>query len=142
MKEFLLRRRLGFGVLMTSFPLGCVGTIAGQIHSHPTTQVVDIERAAQPVERGEGIIVHIDPATGEIMTPPTGIPPGQIAQPPAAAARQPLPELKPTLSPVPGGGVMIHIDDRFHTPLTATIDADGKVRFEHKTAGSGSDAEK
>jgi hypothetical protein len=32
---------------------------------------------------------------------------------------------------------MIQLDERFHTPLTATIDADGKVRFEHKPAVSG-----
>ncbi|MGH7926924.1 MAG: hypothetical protein ACREQV_03930, partial [Candidatus Binatia bacterium] len=62
--------------------------------------------------------------------------PGQITQPPTA--KPPLPELRQTLSPVPGGGVMIDLDDRFHTPLTATIDAGGKVRFEHKPTAPGS----
>jgi hypothetical protein len=32
---------------------------------------------------------------------------------------------------VPGGGVMIDLGERSFTPLTATIDADGKVRLEH-----------
>jgi len=137
MKE--VRRLLGLEVLIMTLSVGCVGNFGAQIHSEAvTTQVSsDIERASEPTERDEGIIVHIDPTTGEIITPPTGV----LTQPPVTA-RQPLPELTPTPSPVPGGGVMIHLDDRFQTPLTATIDADGKVRFEHKRTGSGSDEKK
>jgi hypothetical protein len=55
--------------------------------------------------------------------------PGQVAQPEAAKLAS---ELKESQSPIPGGGVMIELDDRFRSPLTATIDADGKLRFEHK----------
>jgi hypothetical protein len=46
-------------------------------------------------------------------------------------AKEPAAEPHETLSPVPGGGVMIHLGERYFAPLTATIDADGKVRLEH-----------
>ena len=37
---------------------------------------------------------------------------------------------------------MIHLDERFMTPLTATIDADGKVRVEHQSSVSDSNEKK
>ena len=79
-------------------------------------------------------VMPIDPKTGEIITPPAGVLPDPDAQP--AVAKKPLAELRETLSPVPGGGVMINLDERFHTPLSATIDIDGKVKFQHKQTSS------
>ena len=96
-----------------------------------------ITQNTKPQDNSLGIIVHIDPQTGRIITPPSTPPSGQVPQPPLETAKPPLPQPQETLSPVPGGGVMIELDDRFRTPLTATIDADGKVRFEHKDSVSG-----
>jgi hypothetical protein len=132
MKKFKLRSHIALGVSMAALTFGCSGNIPGQVDSEPASSKVG--GPAVPAEGARDIIVHINPTTGEFITPPTHVLPGQIAQPPVVAAKELLPELQPTLSPVPGGGVMILLDDRFHTPLTATIDGEGKVQFEHKPA--------
>ena len=36
-----------------------------------------------------------------------------------------------TPSPVPGGGVMVDLQGRFLSPLTATVGADGKIEMRH-----------
>ncbi len=140
----MIRNKLGLGVLIATFTNGCVAHSIGQVSSEP--QISDPQSATgQQIERSEktpGIIVHIDPETGRIITPPSTPAPGQIQQPPPEAAKPHPPPLQETLSPVPGGGVMIELDDRFRTPLSATIDADGKVRFEHKSTAPGANDNK
>jgi hypothetical protein len=89
------------------------------------------EAAHEGIEE-PGMVVHIDPKTGKIVVPPAAAAPGELPLPPVDAAKKPPEELREMLSPVPGGGVIIELDDRFQTPLSATIDAGGKVRFEHK----------
>jgi hypothetical protein len=135
----MIRSKLGLGVLMATLTNGCVAHTIGQITSEPqmSHSQSTLGQPTEPPEKTPAIIVHIDPQTGRIITPPTTPLPGQVPQSPLDTAKQPLPQLQQTLSPVPGGGVMIQLDERFHTPLTATIDADGKVRFEHKPAVSG-----
>jgi hypothetical protein len=135
----MIRSKLGLGVLIATFTNGCVAHIIGQVTSEPQMSHPQstLGQHTEPPEKTPAIIVHIDPQTGRIITPPTTPLPGQVPQSPLDTAKQPLPQLQQTLSPVPGGGVMIQLDERFHTPLTATIDADGKVRFEHKPAVSG-----
>ena len=100
---------------------------------------LDTSRIADPVapaavasEKSAGIVVHIDPTTGEFLPDP---PASGVAQPPAAtAAKAPLPELYEVASPTPGGGVMIDLKGQFRTPLVATTDADGKVTLKHESA--------
>jgi len=135
----MIRSKLGLGVLMATLTNGCVAHTIGQITSEPQMSHPQstLGQTTEPPEKTPAIIVHIDPQTGRIITPPTTPLPGQVPQSPLDTVKQPLPQLQQTLSPVPGGGVMIQLDERFHTPLTATIDADGKVRFEHKPAVSG-----
>ena len=135
----MIRSKLGLGVLMATLTNGCVAHTIGQITSEPqmSHSQSTLGQHTEPPEKTPAIIVHIDPQTGRIITPPTTPLPGQVPQSPLDTAKQPLPQLQQTLSPVPGGGVMIQLDERFHTPLTATVDADGKVRFEHKPAVSG-----
>ncbi len=135
----MIRSKLGLGVLMATLTNGCVAHTIGQITSEPQMSHPQstLGQPTEPPEKTPAIIVHIDPQTGRIITPPTTPLPGQVPQSPLDTVKQPLPQLQQTLSPVPGGGVMIQLDERFHTPLTATIDADGKVRFEHKPAVSG-----
>lgn len=90
-----------------------------------------VEPAAVASEKAAGIVVHIDPTTGEFLPEP---PATGVAQPPATeAAKAPFPELYEVASPTPGGGVMIDLKGRFRTPLVATIDAEGKVTLKHES---------
>jgi hypothetical protein len=82
------------------------------------------------------MVVHVDPTTGKIIAPPQIPLSGEALKAPEAIAKTPLPVLQQTLSPILGGGVVIHLDERFMTPLTATIDAGGKVRIEHQQTTS------
>jgi len=135
----MIRSKLGLGVLIATFTNGCVAQTIGQVSSEP--QIRNLQSATgektEPPENAPAIIVHIDPQTGRIITPPSAPSSGQVPQSPLDTSKKPLPDLHQTLSPVPGGGVMIQLDERFRTPLTATVDADGKVRFEHKPSVSG-----
>jgi hypothetical protein len=78
-----------------------------------------------------GIIVYIDPVTGEFLPSPA---PG-VTTPADAAAKVSSPQFFEIPSPVPGGGNMIDLKSQFRTPLVATIDADGKVTMKHESAG-------
>jgi hypothetical protein len=88
-------------------------------------------QGTEPGEKAPGIIVYIDPKSGEFTTPPSEALPAQRPQQSLERAGQPAAEPHETLSPVPGGGVAVRLGERFSTPLTATIDADGKLRLEH-----------
>ena len=138
MKTTSFQIKFGLAALTVTFITGCFGHVSERANSDSRASKLESAtgQKAEPTEKAPGIIVHIDPKTGEIITPPAGVLPGPDAQPSVDAAKKPLPELRETLSPVPGGGVMIHLDERFHTPLSATIDRDGKVRFEHKQTSS------
>jgi hypothetical protein len=138
MKTTSFQIKFGLAALTVTFITGCFGHVSERANSDSRASKLESAtgQTAEPTEKPPGIIVHIDPKTGEIITPPAGVLPGPDAQPSVDAAKKPLPELRETLSPVPGGGVMIHLDERFHSPLSATIDTEGKVRFEHKQTGS------
>lgn len=90
------------------------------------------EPTRSPPVEAPGMEVHIDPTTGEF----TDTPPPQVVQPgtlePTEKRALPQEGLVETLSPVPGGGVMIDLKGRFQSPLTATVGPDGKVKVEHK----------
>jgi hypothetical protein len=45
-----------------------------------------------------------------------------------------VPQALETPSTAPGGGVKVNLNRQFHRPLVATIDADGKVTLEHRSA--------
>jgi hypothetical protein len=82
-------------------------------------------------EKASGIIVHIEPKSGEFTTPSPKAIPAQKPQQSLERSGEAAAELQEILSPVPGGGVAVRLGERFSTPLSATIDADGKVRLEH-----------
>jgi hypothetical protein len=141
MKRSLFQIRFELHLLLALFVTGCVhSTEPGFSNPHLNNNNVtrNTGQSPHPEVEDSAIVVHIDPKTGEIITPPAGVLSGQVSQQPVDASKKPRAELRETLSPVPGGGVMIHLDDRFDSPLSATIDADGKVRFEHKENMSGS----
>ena len=138
MKKTSLQIKFGLTALTVTFITGCFGHVSERVNSDSRAGKPESEtrQTAEPTEKRPGIIVYIDPKTGEITTPPPGALPAPVAQPSVDAAKKPLPEPRETLSPVPGGGVMIELDERFHSPLSATIDTDGKVRFQHKQTSS------
>ena len=140
MKRSWFQMRFELSLLLLVFVTGCVHT-TGPVFSNPqlnNSATDNSDDAAQLGVRDPGMVVHIDPKTGEIIAPSGATLSGQVSQPPLDASKKPLPELQQTLSPVPGGGVVIQLDERFMTPLTATIDADGKLRLEHSPTVSGS----
>jgi hypothetical protein len=108
---------------------GCLGWIGRPVDSESQLLKSETVQAAEPSADRQAIIVHIDPQTGQIMVPPMAASTGQSQQPQINTLA--MPPLQETVSPVPGGGVMIHLDERFLTPLMATIDGDGKLRIGH-----------
>jgi hypothetical protein len=134
--------QIGFvlGVLFAPFLSGCIGWIGRPVDSESQLLKSETVQAAEASADGQAIIVHIDPQTGQIMVPPMAAPTGQTQQPQINTLA--MPPLRETVSPVPGGGVMIHLDERFLTPLMATIDGDGKLRIGHDLPTADSSGQK
>src|SRR5262245_51747933 len=138
MQRSTLRNTATLGILLVSLASGCVAHISGPVNPEPNVlrseaiqQIPAGARETEPSEKTPGIIVYIDPKSGEFTTPPPEAMPAQRSHQSLERAGEPASGLHETLSPVPGGGVAVRLDERFSTPLTATIDADGKVRLEH-----------
>jgi hypothetical protein len=69
--------------------------------------------------------VHVDPKTGAIVPAPVG-PPAPAQMPPAAShSAAGLVE-----KPAPGGGVILDLQGRFLSPMTATAAPDGAPHAE------------
>ena len=139
MQQSIIRNKVLLGIVFGALASGCVAHIPEQRNAEPSLTrpegVQLIPAGAQRTEPGEkapGIIVHIDPKSGEFTIPPSRPMPAQGPQQSLERAAGPASELHETLSPVPGGGVMIHLGERSFTPLTATIDANGNLRLEHQ----------
>jgi len=130
MKTTPIQIKFGLAALTVTFLTGCFGHLSQRANSDSLAS--KLESGTGQTAEPTGIIVHIDPKTGEIIIPPARALPGPVAQPSVDAIKKPLAEPRETPSPVPGGGVMIDLDERFQTPLSATIDTEGKVRFQHK----------
>jgi hypothetical protein len=146
MRQSRLWRNAGLLTLAGFFAGGCSANMPAPgavgepaINAQNEQPQLDRPRIADPVEpvavareKAAGIVVHIDPTTGEFLPEP---PVTGVVQPPAVdAAKAPLPELYEVASPTPGGGVMIDLKGHFRTPLVATIDADGKVTLKHESS--------
>jgi hypothetical protein len=78
--------------------------------------------------------IYRDPVTGEVGEPPAEAP-AQGPLPPDEALSTSSEGLVETLSPAPGGGVMVDLQGRFRSPLIATRDAEGKVTIRHLPSG-------
>ena len=107
-------------MLFAPFLSGCIGWIGRPVDADSQTRNLRIEtiQATEPSANGQATIVHIDPQTGQIMVPPMAAPTGQTQQPQINTLA--MPQLLETESPVPGGGVMIHLDEHFHEELVLT----------------------
>jgi len=145
MKQCLFRVEFGIGVLfIAAFASGCVARVTGQLGIEPQISNFPTETATgtTPAAVNPATIAHIDPQTGKIITPASGTSAGQPAQPQIGAGTKPPSQLYETISPIPGGGVTIHLDERFMTPSTATIDSNGKVGLGHQSTVSDSNENK
>ena len=105
-----MRRRswtdLGFGVLL----LGALGGVAsaGEVPGAPA-----------------GMRAHVDPKTGAILPGPVA--PQAPATLPTAASQSAVGLVE---RPAPGGGVMLDLQGRFLSPITATAAPDGAPHAE------------
>ncbi|WP_372682441.1 hypothetical protein [Desulfosarcina sp.] len=87
--------------------------------------------AQQQTRTGIALRATIDPQTGEFISPaeqetPTA---GNSIQPSAFSISAET--MEETSSPVPGGGVMIDLKGRFQSPVSATVERNGKTTVEH-----------
>jgi hypothetical protein len=138
MQHSILRNRAALGLLFVILASGCVAHISEPVNPEPNlTRPEAVQfipagtQGTEPVKKAPGIIVYIDPKSGEFTAGPTEALPAQRPQQSLASGRESVSEPQETLSPVPGGGVAVRLGERFFTPLTATIDADGELRLEH-----------
>jgi len=130
-------------LLLAIFTTGCIHTTAPVFSKGEFSETTDkTSDAADMGIKDPAVIVHIDPKTGRIVAPSPAALSGEVAQPSVGTAQKSPAELRETLSPVPGGGVVIELDERFMTPLTATIDSEGKLHVEHQPTMSSSDENK
>jgi hypothetical protein len=93
-------------------------------------------RAPQPppaVPKGaSGMIIHIDPQTGELRkAPASDTVPLQLSPQERNAFSTSHQGLVEMPSPVPGGGVKLDLQGRFQSPLVVTIGPDGKFKMQH-----------
>lgn len=138
MQMYTFRNRAALATLLATLASGCGAQISGPVNSEPNVlrseavQVIPAgSQETEPGEKAAGIIVYIDPKTGELTNGPSENLPVQRPQQSLEKAEEPVSQPHETLSPVPGGGVTIHLGRRAFTPSTATIDPDGRIRLEH-----------
>jgi hypothetical protein len=82
--------------------------------------------AGEPrVPTAGGMVVHIDPATGEFVEPRDGTVPVALDKETLDALSTSAEGLVETPSPVPGGGVMVDLRGRFHSTHIAVTDGAG-----------------
>jgi hypothetical protein len=74
----------------------------------------------------------IDPETGEFLTPAENETPTTNVSVQPHALSNSAEEMEEEPSPVPGGGMMIDLKGRFHSPLSATIEDNGNTKIEHQ----------
>jgi hypothetical protein len=90
------------------------------------------EKPAAVPEGTSGMIIHIDPQTGELRrTPAPGTVPLQLSPQERNAFSTSHQGLVEVPSSVPGGGVKLDLQGRFQSPLAVTIDPDGKLKMQH-----------
>lgn len=87
-------------------------------------KTADTASAAQQAPAVAGRVIHLD-ANGNRTARPAGAP-----LPAAASLNRSSAGLVQENSPVPGGGVMVNLQDRFRSFSTATVQSDGTVKVE------------
>ncbi len=129
----------GRGLLLSACVLGVSLALSAPIASageatespsqlSPQTQP---NRAAQLSGGSAGMRVRIDPDTGQFKNPSADAPPTKLPPAHANAFSTSSRGLSQQPSPTPGGGVMVDVQGRFLSPLTATLSPEGKLTIQH-----------
>jgi hypothetical protein len=114
-----------------AFPEEGQAVLSGQLQTGGGPQPLTEKPAAVP-EGAHGMIIHIDPQTGELRkTPAPGTVPLQLSPQERNAFSTSHQGLVEMPSSVPGGGVKLDLQGRFQSPLVVTIDRDGKIKTQH-----------
>lgn len=155
MKAYVNRKEVGYGFLISIpaiiafFAVGIQPalyaeqqqqTSPGKAQTSSNDSIVEERNEKSAVTPGgeAAIRVYIDPKTGKTGPPPPGELPPELPSQLMEALSTSSEGLVETPSPTPGGGFMIDLKGRFHAPLTATQDADGKVSIQHLPKEPGS----
>jgi hypothetical protein len=145
LQESIFRKKATL-IFLVTLASGCVAHIPEPVDPNPKessfgvvqrdpagSQKIETQKV-ETSEKAPGMTVYINPKTGELTTRPSEVLPTVRRQQPLTSGADSGSELHEILSPVPGGGVAIRLGDQYLTPLTGTIDADGKLRLEHLKA--------
>ena len=90
------------------------------------------EMLVETPEAAAGMIVYIDPSTGEVLSGPApGAQPLQLSPAERNALSTSHQGLVQVPSTVPGGGVKLDLRGRFQSPLIAVVAADGTANVHH-----------
>jgi hypothetical protein len=129
-------RLMNLLVVGACFVLGVQPAVAGEALdpgtgvSTPAPTSSDSISSSAP-SGASGMRIHIDPQTGQLTREgPAAVPP-QLSPREENSFSTSHQGLVETLSPVPGGGVIVNLQGRFQSPLSATVDPTGKVTIEH-----------
>ena len=115
--------RLVMGLFGVAACIAAIGQPAAAEDAAPKPQ-------AAPAPGQAGMIVNVDPQTGQILPAPApGTPAPQMT--PADQNRMSTSFQGLVERPAPGGGFMVDLQGRFQSPLMATIGPDGKVTVFH-----------
>ena len=85
-----------------------------------------------PIKNDQALTVHIDPETGEFVTPEEQIVAPEDRLAPSSKYSISHEGLEETPSPVPGGGTMVDLKGRFQSPLKTSIDSSNDIKSEIK----------
>ena len=77
----------------------------------------------------------IDPETGEFVNSPEQETPAASESIQPSALSISAETMEEASSPVPGGGVMIDLNGRFQSPVSATVEGNGETTIEHPASG-------
>ncbi|MBR9987359.1 MAG: hypothetical protein KFF68_15755 [Desulfosarcina sp.] len=128
-------KRFAFFMLVLAFCTHCTnGRTPSTIEDVGQTKTS--ETASQQQTRTDSAQrAYIDPETGEFISPPEHQTPAasESIQPSAFSTSDE--KMEEASSPVPGGGVMIDLKGRFQSPVTATVERNGKTTIEHPANG-------
>jgi hypothetical protein len=107
-----------FAVLTTAVMLATNGPTAGDQPPSP----------AEPVTIPSGYMIHIDPATGQLVDRAPGTVPVVFDEALQNALSTSSEGLVEVASPVEGGGTMIDLQGRFQNTMVSTVDENGVLQ--------------